>query len=959
MKIKSLLLYSIIWVLFSSQIFAATSGFGVIAHEVPKDEDEKRQFFELLFGPELVEKYNKENIRSIFMPSDIMFDKTYFYSANYFFLGADPNYGGLVNSSALMRAYLNYDSSQEKNVVAFAALAPQNVYLNNEMNDGKIVTRLNPIYNNRVTNLTLMGRYPVVTLSQQRTVLNVDFDANQLICLVQDADAGNYIKTNTVKIKDANGDDSRAVVGLSASIANIFAAVAPNGGNFGEVNSGFATLNVSSDDKNLKQIGNSAFKLDLDQDQLIAITQAAQVGGLGDMYWDSNLQRLFIGLTQVERDDVNNAGGAVSLLVGRIENNVLTIEPAVNLNQNLFTANSTDYIFGFYSNNTVNVSASVRKIRTMQTSTNFNYLIVNASAQGLNDKIYALPLVPSKTNIASENIGKVANKNSANFEDIIANENEMTVANDSAAFVGGSSVPIPTAGDIIDMFVVGDSVYVCLNGSRDDIDKEAGIFKSTALFDQDGKIRAWTPWQRVMGSTDKVYGAGLDSVSANFWYLTDQNALDLQNTVKVTQWGKSDEQTGLMGNGLVELLNENFEQKNVGVHQTWNFDEFTPSFNTRTRFSMLVAVGYQKVAIIETGKHLDNGTIDAFTPTSQFVENTNVFFFEDQVIKDIGPICCSEVSRIPSTVSADSGWLFVGGYQGLAVLRQNDGSGWNNLTELSNTGFPGDGSWSFKELKKDDSSSFFQVRKIICDGTSNAKFLYVMNADSITRIKMDNAKFADAAAVGSLANKNITPPSGALLDMLIIYRNNTANQTRLLVATTTGLFYSDDINDNDENKVPVWNSVQIRPGVNLEGPISHLNFLGVQKGGFTINGNLYVLAADLSLNLANIYRFDIENGNINHIAEPGGTDYFYSIGQLRSNIQVDGSFAFNLLPKHLGKVDFLRKINIGSDKNSMRISENVINLNLEDSAYNIGLIVRNTASGGWVVPGDWGIRVNE
>ncbi len=967
MKIKSLFLYAVVLFLFSSKVFA-----GAISSCIEIDllvEDVKKENVsipgiskdQLKAVDDMIDDLFLDQ-KSIHVSFDMKFDKTVFAYANYFYLGAEtPSALPLLfGQYSLTRSQIIYNANLAKNVVEFLSLAPLYVFLNGETEDEKPVNKLNPIYNNGITNLKLKGSSPVLTLSEARNVADIDFFANQLICLVDDINQGSSVKTNMEKIKDANGDDISSVAGIAGSQGNIFAAVAPNVGVFGAVNSGFANL-IIHENKFLKQVGDNSFKLDLDADQLIAITRAAQVGGFGDMYWDSRLGRLFIGLTDVKRVDPAEGGGVVSLLVGRIENNSLVVEPAVALNLNFFDLNSDDFIFGFYSNNVVDLKASVRKIRTMHTSTGYSYVIINASVENRNDVVYAIPLVPSNINIPSTNVGKIANKNSDNFEDVVADEAGMTKANDPGAFVGGLGLPMPSNGQIRDMFVVGDSVYISLDGARDDVDNEAGIFKSTALFQVDGKIRAWTEWQRVMGAAEKVYGAGLDTTTADFWYLTDQNNADQKNTVKVTQWGKSDEQSGLMGNGLVKLLEEEFKQENAGVHQMWNFDEKTPSFSIRKRFSMMVATGYQQVALIETGKHVDVGWVDAFTPTSEFIKDTNVFFFNDQALKDIGPICCSEVSKITSAVAANSGWLFVGGYQGVAVLRQGNGDGWNNLDQLSNAGFPGDASWSFKELKKDDESSFSQVRKIICDGTDNAKFLYVMNADSITRIKMETAKFTDVA-VGNLNNENIAPPSGTLLDIILFYRNNGGHQTKLLVATTAGLFASNNINDDDDNIDPVWTAVNIRTGVDavpLAGPVVNLNFMNNVKGGFTTNGNMYVLTADFALNLANIYRFDVKDGDINHIIEPDKTDYFYSIGQLRSDIFFDGSFGFNTLSKHLGKTEFLRKINVGTSQSSMRSSERSIGLDLEESAYNIGLIVRNTASGGWVVPGDWGIRVSE
>ena len=208
-----------------------------------------------------------------------------------------------------------------------------------------------------------------------------------------------------------------------------------------------------------------------------------------------------------------------------------------------------------------------------------------------------------------------------------------------------------------------------------------------------------------------------------------------------------------------------------------------------------------------------------------------------------------------------------------------------------------------------------------------------------------------------MAEKAINAPPGYLLDMKIIYRD--VDETKLLVATTQGLFYSEIIDDTDENKITFWEQVALSSGSGLSNPVANLSFIDTQKGGFTTNGNLYVLSADLSLNLANIYRFNLQNGQITPIPEESETDYFYSIGELRTNFITDGVLSFSMLSKHFDNIEFLRFIRMVSNQTVIRKFENSVNLDLDSSAYNVGLMVQNTTSGGWVIPGDWGIRVSE
>jgi hypothetical protein len=972
MKIKQiffLILFSTIFSETFSYISNNEISLGAIEKDsIAKNAQEKKEFLRSLDlqQAERLEKDLLDNQTKYIQTTKPALDylANTFYGPDYFFLGS--NSAG-AQTYSLMRAKINTGSTQANNTVQFVAMSPEQVYLNGIKEDNKLVQKNNPIYDKRVDKLTLQGRYPVLTLQDVTTVNGTAFGANKLVCLVSDFNSGTNVKTNEIEINDANSAATNGVVGLAASSNQIFAAVKPNGGNFGQDNSGFAAL-ITKDDK-LKPIdvvngdedANLAFNLDRTAGQLLAIEQnAANTLSFGDMYWDASLQRLFIGLTGVTGSAVN-LGGAVSILVGRIDGKKLLIEPVVSLDSTLFTSGSTNYVFGYYDNaNATSLSTYSYKLKTMKTSTGKHYLIVNGIANNADIKnyIFAFPIVGSTqsdgTVTAEANIGKVADKNNVNHDVVVQNNAGMHLYNDSGVWVGGEALDIPVDSLVKDLFVVNDSVYVCLDEDRSDDQHESGIFRSTALFDTNGNVRAWTPWQRVAGTIDKVYGAGIDISTENFWYFTDDGTY--KNTVKVTQWGKGSSAAGQMGNGLVELLSDQFTQENAGVHQIFNFDEKTPGISRNTilnEMSFMVATGYGKINLIPTGGGIipnpEELLKQIFVPSQIEFTELNTFNINDDALTNLGPINCVEVSR---STGDDSGWLFIGGYNGVAVWSPDTGDGWDsNITSDEKVNFAnlinGDG-FSFKEV-----GDFSQVRKLVCEGNSNK--LYVMTIDSISRIEMAANKFATAPAL--LNSRTITPPPGYLLDVIIFYR--AAGDTRLLVATSLGLFYSNVIDDFDVNKTPIWTRVILNSGSELSKPVTDLTFLDVQKGGFSTNGNLYALSADLSLNLAFIYRFDIQNGQINPIKEKAGTDYFYSFGELRTNFITDGSFGYSMLSKHFGSSEFLRNIRMIDTQNSIRSFESNLNLDLESTAYNVGKMVQNTASGAWVIPGDWGIRVNE
>ncbi|MBD3272776.1 hypothetical protein GF385_00295 [Candidatus Dependentiae bacterium] len=968
MKFKSLFLTIIISIFFINNFSYIINDEVVI--KVPKEEIKKNklEFKEELRSLEETKRFKKdlenENIKYIAIQKPaIGYQSSVFYAADYFYLGA--NDAGAQDYS-LLKAKINQGATPATNSLTFVALAPAQVYLNGIKEDDKIVKKANPIYDKRIDKMALLGRYPILTSQDTTSVFGVsDLGAGKRICLIDNITDGSSVKTNEIEINDSNNNSTDGVVGLEKISNEIIAAVKSNAGSFGDGNGGFALL-IQKDSK-LKPInaqtgdeeGNLAFKLDISSGNLFAISQSADTGvTLGDMYWDSNSGRLFIGLVGAKRSNFAANGGAVSILVARLdEDKILKVESVLNLDSSLFTDNSSNHVLGFYSTNATDLITNCYKLRTMQTSTGKNYLIVNGATSTTDNKnkIYAFPVLGTKksdgTSVADSNIGKIADKNDINHDTVVQNNAGMYLATQDEVKVGAGAFPIPVTADVQDMFVVNDSVFVCVSEDRSDATHESGIFRSTAIFDQNGNIRAWTPWQRVMGNIDKVYGAGFDINTGNYWYFTE-NASNVKNTVKVSQWGKGSSQAGLMGNGLVEILSDEFKQSNAGVHQMFNFDETTPGIartDVANKVSFMAALGYKKVALIETGANSGG----AFTPTqNQFIKDTNVFVIQDQTLNNLGPVCVAEISRIQEE---NKGWLFVGGYNGVAVWRNpTNGNGWDgrlNQPKIDFSDLIDNKNFSFKEI-----GNYSNVRKLVARGN----FLYVMTVDNIYRFKMASNKFDDAVTA-ALDSKRISPPTGHLLDMIIFYGDT--GDVRLLVATTQGLFYSDSINNTNEDKTgakaPSWTKVALNSGALLSNPVTHLSFIDVQKGGYTSDGNLYVLSADLSLNLATLYRFNIKNGNIYTIPENSDTDYFYSFGELRTNFLTDGALGFSMLSKHFGQTEFLRQIRMVFNKTTIRLFENSINIDLENNAHNVGIMIQNTASGGWVIPGDWGMRVNE
>jgi len=901
-----------------------------------------------------------------------------------------------LRSYDLSRAYVAADGIVKITPLALA----QGVVVNG---DDTTKTAPGPLNNTKVTGLTSYNSLPVVTVDGQTTVY-----------VLVKTDGSGIITNGDIAINDAGGaNEAESIAAVASSEALQFAAVSANGGTWGNpvmINRGIAVLAPASDGKSLEVhdatdfsivgAANKAQKLSLlPADRRITFTEgavapAAQLittADLGDtvaMHWDSSLQRLYLDLSNVGRrqNELAKEGGCLGVALVRVNTNAVTRKTALAIQPIVYAvkkalfyadengkaeANVNDRIVGFYYDGVnqkgavlpnggivanagnADVNVSILQSRTMHTSTGKSYLIVNsnigdgtqaATIQG----VFALPLLGTKkadgaTVIAETQVGtlsKVA-QGIATFNEPPVTYGEMLSANDSAARVGGTEI-LP-ADKITHLFVEGDTVYASINGN---ISAEKGIFASAALFNTNGAVRAWTPWQRVMGAIDKVWGSGLDTSQANFYYLTNDANKNV-NTAKVTQWGRSDD---VNAGNLSSLLESIFPKGKNGVVGMFSFDQFTPGFAVPASFAMTVVLGPDKVALIQTGRAGNTG-IELET---QFAIGQNVFVFQGGALAEIAPLTCAEVSRL--TIN-DAGWLFVGGYNGIAVLSLDDGSGWasgtaqvpaqNGLDQLLPDGaghdeFPGGTSWTFKRLVSDDGVDAFKyVRKLIA---SNGN-LNVLTSQSLRQFAMDANKFSNAPQLladivdGSLTGK-------ILADAVVL---NSANNDRFVVGTSKGIYGG------------AFGAMQKETEINSF--VAQLQLLGSDRGVTPASGNIYALIADFENRNDKVYRLDVVNNNgnlaVNTIKYPNTSGQFVEFYSAKQGIDSDGTFVYSTLPKNYDQCDYLDLYAIS--QTGVREVANITELLNVDTCKDsmVTGVMRDGVSGAIQVPGEWGVRVNQ
>ena len=624
-----------------------------------------------------------------------------------------------------------------------------------------------------------------------------------------------------------------------------------------------------------------------------------------------------------------------------------------------------------YSGNN-NVSVSSRKLQTMQTSTGRVYLVLN-SVIGIQptmmgntlfvdaeDWIYALPLIPEEINGDPSTKGSVARVDKNGVPDLEPRKKtyqlpteyaHMPQAKQPAIRVGGDN-PIP-GGWVEDMFVQGDSVYMVLAGPNN---ATRGMYKSTALFDKDGFIMAWTQAERVMGVVERMEAAGLDTQTGNFYALSGDG-----NVGRISGWGKGDAKLhGGEDKLLSTVLEKIFPTAQGGVHHYVQFDRFEPGF-AQGAFAMSVAIGRDKIALIETG-HM--GT-EGFEPTKEFVEGETVKVIDAPELRGIAPltsvIMTTPDAAAPPGVKGTEPRMIVGGFGGMVKLDfgPDELSSVKNAVVGAAARFP---NVNFKE-------PVYMLRRGKSDAAGNDR-IHVLRESGF----VSYAEGATDPAGDAKDPHNIPNP----VDLVSLVRPALDTHSSAIIVSRNGLHTSFDLT--------ALGSVSSVPH-----GIVHVQYLSENKDKrASVPGNLYVLAHDKRYDIDEetgeekassgerayqVFRYAVTHKTTAPVGlnvDPIDTDEhgrqipYMQFDDDRSGITVDGTLLFNQLPKDVFVNDFLRLVPMGErtkdNLDTMREDEQLLiqDLVLDAGLHgNISRVSRDPSSGAWVVPGDWGVRVNE
>lgn len=862
---------------------------------------------------------------------------------------------------------------------AFAPLTPATIDFNTQPNTE------NPLFGAKIIALGMLQKEMGLFMEDMPVVVAENRPAT--VYLFEDIlTNGNVTLISSQDVHDANGSVSSGIVDVTTNtLAHVFAAVKPNGGEFGDNNSGIALLTrgiievpagesqesskvriFSEVNANTGSITSlQALRLD-PTSPAIAINnplsniQTNQV----TMHWDSSLERLFVGLQTTSGGDINDGTRAVAV-VKFIDKGGISLEPIAP--NSIFNIGDSTNIIGIQG---ADQQVSIHALNSMWTSTALNYLIVVGNIGNplsTQQSVFALPLVntgDSKGVIAQKNAqpqnifkdGTVERLIGRTISEPARTPEEMTHSTDNAARVGGGNL---LAGPINNIIVRGDTVFALVG------EVTPGIYSSQAIFDSMGKIIAWTQWQRAAGTTNNIFGAALNGFEGNF-ILASGTTADTVNTVRRTEWSAGSSE-GLQP--LTTILDATFKSENGGIQAMQTFLPHSPGLQNN---AVLAAGGIGSILLTQTGT-LNGNSIIIPTLSTDF---DNIIEFENGIItsdvdaktvifsggalNNIGPITAFEIAR-----NATSGWLFAGGSNGLAVLAQEDGSGWNPSSQLGNNF---DGLTSGMRFIILGNYTF--VKKLIADDN----FLFVITHDKIDRINLITSDFStntlDAITIASMGSNGISN-RGGFLDGIF-------SQALAIIATTDMLLRIGNnkdirtiISETDAN----WLAIPI--GENAGAPTALYTVTSTNRSqDITRNtgGYFYVLTADAGLDQSRINRFAVQPLTSMDAITPSTIQAFddlfvknipsflLSFGEFRSNFATDGALYFAtrnknvIIPPIVMLTPSQPVPRVGFGNIGDRSSLVAINFG---PGTEINYFARNTASGSWMAAGNFDTQVLE
>lgn len=892
----------------------------------------------------------------------------------------DHIYMAATSTGNKEKTLMSIKGAQENCFFGFP-LAPEKVTLNNQPD------MPNPLFDQKVKFLNAASGSPSIVLDCQPNVIYY-FDHVQ----------GPSHLFSTTPLCDAQGQESAGIVALDQFIwlkrnaTFICAAVKPQQGNFGDPDSGIALavfdsleqeIDVDQDnqaeqnqqtnvpEKNEKKEkqkirtfflktfdlengdrdGNKALRLDCSSSAIDVAHGLDKIFEHATFCWDYHLLKLYVGLHIKTKHNASEHQGAHAVVMADFSTKPYKFVPIIHGGAHY--KNSPLSVFGS------NQEACVHHIRAMLTSTNLSYLIVvggKGNEQHTSRQVLALPLVNANTadnhgaqgTIAAQHctITESFKTNTRNHRRTVARlctepattQPQMPVEYNAAVLVGGS-YQLP--GPIEKLIVREDAVFVVIQKTATNI---GGIFHSQPIFDVQGKIAAWTPWQRMGDFFGTATDAFVWEYSFNVAILQD-NPKHIFKTSLSPNYKKQKDPVP----NLAYVVSNLFADCG-GIANLLDIPHYFPGISQQHPISFVIATGQQQIALIELAGHQDGSLINYSNDyATNYIHalDGSLACLQEKIIDQQKPVLlvCSggaldEIGTIQCATiytTNKQAWLVVGGSRGLAVLADEHGRGWDSSSGLgshfqglrSTMRFYKLGDWSF-------------VQKIVAD----QEHLYILSNQKFYRFNLDPA---------TIVHNNAKPTCLATSDQCSIIFDIGVSKSLALLATNQGIFFNATSTPIDNADTITWH----KSNTDIKGQPYKFVFLtptGLEHD-FSCNGQIFVIAGSMHNNYSYIYRLFIDSHhNLQQrtcmLGEPIDQEIFH-FRNFRNVFYTDG---LHYLVGHPSQKDDKAQLDFFTAKTISGRNRSFLQIPLHaKKATTITAVIRNATTGKLLIAGDFGL----
>ncbi len=871
-------------------------------------------------------------------------------AAGLFFVGASQISSGTASSYALSVAGKDND--------ALTGIAPEFIYMN-----GQEIS--NPLYGSQIA---LLATTAVMQTEPDRQVdslpaVTLATDPDHIYITTSYTQGANPTLVMSNQLIDANGLPVGAINSLCGSIqGSLFALVSPNSGTFGDTGGGLVGANLIATQTGYLQCNFSPPSQIDRTSPYVAINGPLQSINPTSLYVSTyktsrsmqeiNIGTLFASFTIKTGANPTNGGLSVLTTLGEVGGQIalapIVATSAITQDSIIATTNANTFV-------------SAHFISTLFPSVGTNYLVVVGGVGPENQtpiNVFALPLT-SNGMLASVNSVPITIVNNFNFflqrEFIVpaVNPGDLYTSSSIQAQVGGGIAP----GTITSLYTSGDSVVITVFETAT---QAPGIFYSQALFDTSNKISAWTPWQRAVQTQGLPKATVYSPAGQQFWYTTEING-ELQTLVR-TSWNKN-------STSLCQLLNETLPEQQAGLQGFTDLVYTSPFFSQAvgSRVSAALFTGYQTVILAQTAADL----LNLLTPTSSYptiIELTdgtfNAYSAPTQYIAMTGGVLQNLEAIIASTVVTDGSqsWIVVGGNGGLAILALPDGTGIGNGAIQENfSGFS-------TQLYWQPLGNYTQVRKLLSqDGN-----LYVLTDTLFERVQITPALINKSIP---FASSNLATASTLANGLYLFFSDMIISGPMVIIATSSGLITTGNgasITTAPSQAAMNWKVISMPETTGCATRFFPLTQTGQQTDLYLappgVSGNFYVLAGNVSLDQARIYRYVITysdsgiNDNtiqlFNDFFIANKPSFFINIGAYRNFFYTDGLLWSTSRSRYIETPLFEQSLPINF-KIGSRAKVSPLNGFFSDvDAHSIGQLQRPSGLGSWIIPGDFGLVVH-